>query len=114
MVLTDARILTRVLRKLRTPALTSSALVLPFLVFESVNRRGFREGFPVALFGFLWLLTFTFVLLLPIVRSLSARTRYGVPRLLIPRAVLLIFIAWLWISVTADQLPCFLGVPNCD
>jgi hypothetical protein len=23
-------------------------------------------------------------------------------------------IAWLWISIVLDRMPCFLGVPNCD
>ena len=22
--------------------------------------------------------------------------------------------AWLWIGILMDQMPCFLGVPNCD
>lgn len=101
--------------RLGIPALVSSTLVLPFAILEVMNRRGFQEGFPVALFGLLWLLPFSFVLILtPIVRDLTARRSDLAPRLLLPRAALLIFIAWFWVSVTADQLPCFLGVPNCD
>jgi hypothetical protein len=26
----------------------------------------------------------------------------------------LIFIAWMWVSTVIDQVPCFMGVPNCD
>jgi len=26
----------------------------------------------------------------------------------------LILIAWLWAGALVDQMPCFLGVPNCD
>lgn len=103
------------LRSLRTPAIISSGLVLPFMILEWINRRGLPEGFPVALFGVMWVLPFSFTLIsTPIVRSLSARSRDLVARLVLPRAILLIFIAWLWVSITADQLPCFLGVPNCD
>ena len=102
-------------RSVRTSALISSALVIPFIVLESINRRGFHEGFPIALFGLLWLLPFSFALIsTPIIRGISARSNGRVARRLLPKAVLLIFIAWLWVSITADQMPCFLGVPNCD
>ncbi len=106
---------TGVARRFRTPELVGFAVVLPFLILELVNRRGLQESFPVVLFGLLWLLPFTFVLIvMPVVRGLSARSRGVVARLLLPRAVLLTFIAWFWIALIADQLPCFLGVPNCD
>jgi hypothetical protein len=29
-------------------------------------------------------------------------------------AALLILIALAWSGIVADQMPCFLGVPNCD
>jgi hypothetical protein len=32
----------------------------------------------------------------------------------LPRIATLIFIAWMWVAVVLDQMPCFLGVPNCD
>lgn len=102
-------------RSVRTPALVSSALVIPFIVLESINRRGFHEEFPIVLFGLMWLLPFSFALIsTPVVRGLMARSRGLVARRLLPKAVLLIFIAWLWVSLTVDQMPCFLGVPNCD
>lgn len=106
---------TGVARRFRTPAFVGFAVVLPFLILELVNRRGLQEDFPVVLFGLMWLLPFTFVLIvIPVVRGLSSQSRGLVARLLLPRAVLLIFIAWFWVRLTADQLPCFLGVPNCD
>ena len=30
------------------------------------------------------------------------------------KVVLLMFLAWLWVLIVVDQMPCFLGVPNCD
>jgi hypothetical protein len=30
------------------------------------------------------------------------------------RVVFLAFIARMWIGILIDQMPCFLGVPNCD
>ena len=52
-------------------------LVLPLVVLELVNRRGFNQGFPV-------------------------------------KVVLLGLVAWYWIGLVIDQMPCFLGAPNCD
>jgi hypothetical protein len=26
----------------------------------------------------------------------------------------LILLAWLWVGLIHDQMPCFLGVPNCN
>lgn len=102
-------------RSLGTPALVSAGLVLPFVVLQSMNRRGSDDDFPVTVFVLMWLLAFLFaVISAPIVRGLSARRSAPAVRLVLPRAALLIFIAWLLVSLTADQLPCFLGVPNCD
>jgi hypothetical protein len=101
---------------LKTPAIVSSLLVLPFMILELVNRRGFNEGFPIALFGLMWLLPLAFVaILMPILGSLPAGNRNMQRAIkLLPRIALLIVIAWLWVGLTLDQMPCFLGVPNCD
>lgn len=110
------RILSRAPGNLKTPAIVSFVLVLPFMILELVNRRGFHEGFPIVLFGLMWLLPLAFILILmPILRSLPARN--GImpsPLSLLPRVVLMILIAWLWVVLLLDQMPCFLGVPNCD
>jgi hypothetical protein len=101
---------------LRLPAIISSALVLPFMILELVNRRGFHEDFPIVLFGLMWLLPVAFILILtPIVRNV--RSGNGVmlgPMGLSLGAVFLIYIACLWVALILDQMPCFLGVPNCD
>jgi len=103
-------------RNLKTPAIVASLLVLPFMILELVNRRGFNDGFPVPLFFLMWLLPVAFVaILMPILRSLPAGNRNMQSALsLLPRIALLILIAWLWVGLTLDQMPCFLGVPNCD
>lgn len=33
---------------------------------------------------------------------------------LILRVIVLGVVAWFWIATLTDQMPCFLGVPNCD
>jgi NADPH:quinone reductase-like Zn-dependent oxidoreductase len=101
---------------LRAPAPIGSLLVLPFLILEWLNRRGLHEGFPLVLFGALWLLPPSFILIIrPIVRRLQADERRSAnPHALLPRAAVAILVAWFWIVLVVDQMPCFLGVPNCD
>lgn len=101
---------------LRSPAIIGAILVLPFMILELINRRNFHEGFPVPLFGMLWLLPVIFiVLLMPIVQNVRAGNNLlAQPVGLLLRVVFLVLIAWLWGSLLMDQMPCFLGVPNCD
>lgn len=105
-----------IITTLGSAALISFILLLPFMILESVNRRNLHESFPVALFGFLWLLPVTFiVILVPMVRAV--RTGQGVmanPINLLFRVTFLALIAAVWGWGLIDQLPCFLGVPNCD
>jgi len=108
--------MTQLLRNLRLPAIIGLVVILPFMVLEYVNRREFHEGYPLQLFGILWLLGTGFVFtLLPIVRGMRA----GKSLLRSPigqafKVALLIVFAWIWIGVVMDQMRCFLGVPNCD
>ncbi len=101
---------------LKWPVVISTLLVLPFMVLEWVKRRAFQEEFPLPLFGLLWLLPVAFILLLtPVVRVIRVgKSLRGKPLLLFLRVVFLILIAMLWTSLLLDQMPCFLGVPNCD
>ena len=102
--------------RFRTPALISSILVLPFLVLEWVNRRSYPEGFPILLFALLWLLPFLFLRMLSLILgSTSAEGCKAVPLPhVLARGAALALLLWLWVSLLHDQLPCFLGVPNCD
>jgi hypothetical protein len=108
--------LSRIPATVATPTIAASLVVLPFVILEAINRRGFGEGFPLALFVAMWLLPAAFtVVLMPILRRLRAGGRAAAhPTALVPRLLLLIVIAWLWLGLVIDQLPCFLGVPNCD
>jgi hypothetical protein len=55
-------------------------------------------------------------LLMPIVRNLrqAGNSLMANPVGLLLRIVFLLLIAWMWASLLIDQMPCFLGVPNCD
>lgn len=110
------RILSGTPGNLKTAVIGSSVLVLPFIILELVNLRDSPHGFPIPLFGFMWLMALAFILILmPILRSRQT-TNQTVPSSLsfLARIVLLMLIAWVWVSLVVDQMPCFLGVPNCD
>jgi hypothetical protein len=106
----------QLLSNLKWPAIISLIVVLPFVILEWNNRRNFHEGFPLPLFAILWLLPMTFILILrPIVRDLRAgKSILASPINRVLRVFLMILIAWLWVGILQDQMPCFLGVPNCD
>ena len=101
---------------IRSSALISLVLVVTFIILELLNRRSFQKGFPIPLFGVLWLLPTMLVLaVMPTVRTL--RAGYGVTTnhpILLLKVVFSVLVAWMWVSVLVDQMPCFLGVPNCD
>ena len=93
------------------------ALVVPFAALEAVNTGGFATyGFPHVLFGFLWLLAFAFVaVLISVIRPLTLGE--GVladPAMFLLKTSLMMVIAVVWLGLLNDQMPCFLGVPNCD
>ena len=97
------------LASLTIPAIFGFVLTLPFMVMELVNRRELHEPYPVTLFIYLWLLGTAFgYAAQPLLRETPLNLRLAL------RLGLLLVIAWLWITTVADQMPCFLGVPNCD
>ena len=102
--------------RLRTAVLVSSTLVVPFVVLQWVNRRAIHEDFPFVLFAFMFLHALCIVLLVaPALRQLRSGRHLKALKF---RHVAGLAIAAVLISVYAevvvDQLPCFLGVPNCD
>lgn len=105
-----------VLMSLRSPALISLLIVMPFIVMELVNRRNLSYEFPIPLFVMLWLLPMAFLfLLIPLVRNVRAgNSLLANPVGLLVRVMFLGLMAFLWLGVLIDQMPCFLGVPNCD
>jgi hypothetical protein len=104
------------LTNLRLPTVISFLLILPLMIMEVINRRNFNEGFPVVLFVILWLLPALFILTAtPIVRNVRAgRPIMARPVILLLKVAFLAFIVWMWFGIMIDQMPCFLGVPNCD
>jgi hypothetical protein len=103
---------------LKLASLVSFILVLPLAILESLNNTITRQKAPglVVLFGLLWLLPMIFIVtLLPIVRAVrEGNSRMANPVNLMLRIAFLALIAMLWGGIVIDQLPCFMGVPNCD
>ena len=108
----------RLVTTLRTPAIVGFLLMLPFLALELIFNPVAKQAVPglTVLFGLLWLFPLLFVLLLmPIIHSVRAGGRVmGRPWQLLLRVAVLVVVAMVWGGILADQLPCFVGVPNCD
>ena len=93
-----------------------TAFVLPLTALEYANTQGFNTyGFPAALYGALWLLAFVFAFVFfTTIRAARSGGVSGHPFRLAFGALFMITIAVFWVTIVNDQMPCFLGVPNCD
>ena len=111
-------------RSAKAPALIGLIFVLPFAILELVSNplttlRALHLQHLTSLtvlFGLLWLLpTLGFAVLMSIVRKIrSGDPIRAHPVFLLLKVIVLVSIAWAWGGLVIDQLPCFLGVPNCD
>ena len=103
-------------RHLLAPVVVACLLVAPFLILELVNRRTYSEAFPFQLFAMMWLMAFCFAFIfIPTTRNLMpGRTGSANPLVVLPGLASLFLLAWGWIALVSDQMPCFLGVPVCD
>ncbi len=104
---------------LGSAAIISFIIVLPFVILEFLFNTTLTKQNALGLtplFGILWLLPMAFiVILVPIVRTLRAgNSIMANPISLLFRVAFLALIAMMWGGIISDQLPCFLGVPNCD
>ncbi len=101
-----------ILINLKSAAIISLLIVLPFALLESLNNTITRQNALglLVLFGLLWLLPTAFiVILVPILRGM--RAGQGVmanPINLMFRAAFLALIAMTWGGILIDQFPCFI------
>ena len=105
-----------ILPQVIVPAILSTILTLPFMVMEWINGGQNHENFAYPLFIMLWMVSLSFFLILiQLIRQLrtakKSRTNFTGFIIGVPALVLL---AWFWGMVVVDQMPCFLGLPNCD
>jgi len=104
---------------LSTATLFGLLLIAPFAFMEWSNNPRIQSGefkFPIVLFFGLWLMpTIFFLAATPLVRGIRAgEAILAHPVSLLLRVGLLAFVALGWLNLLRDQMPCFLGVPNCD
>lgn len=116
LLLTQGDMMKNIITNFKTPALIGLLFMFPFTVMEVVNTQNINAIFNFPLFGIMWLLPTAFMLIfLPMVQTIRAgNSLMANPIFLFVRVVFLLFIAWFWSSLLIDQMPCFLGVPNCD
>lgn len=102
-------------KSLALAALIGLLLMLPFAVMElTFSAARVEVSNFVALFGFLWLLLATSAaLIISFIQSIRAgKSVLNSVNLAVVPAVCII--AFVLVSLIADQMPCFMGVPNCD
>lgn len=99
-----------------TAILAGAAVVAPFIYLELRYARTIYSNFPFPLFALLWLLVSAFVVVAaPLIRAIRAgESVLARPAVLTVRIGFLVGAALFWIAIVQDQMPCFLGVPNCD
>lgn len=91
-------------------------MAAPFAALQTTLGRASYSGFPVPVFAILWLLPALFAMVAaPAVRSVrGGEGLLSNPGILVTRLLFLILIGVFWAGIVSDQMPCFLGVPNCD
>ena len=87
----------------------SAFIVVPFIFLEAVSAGTSLARFPFALFVAMFLLAVSFS---AIAAPLAGRVLRGERSLTL--GSVLVRVVLLFVSLVLDQLPCFLGVPNCD
>jgi len=99
-----------------TATLVSTVLVAPLVYLELRYGTQSYSRFPYALFTILWLVPAAFVFAAaPLMRAVRAgKNVLERPGALVVRVVFLVLAALFWTGFVNDQMPCFLGVPNCD
>jgi hypothetical protein len=91
-------------------------LVLPFMVMEWSTRTAEPStDFHVGWFIMMWLSAAIFVrVLMPIVHAIRAGRFGGAsPVSFVLKVALLAVVAWAWVGLVIDQMPCFLGATGC-
>jgi hypothetical protein len=97
----------------RSAALFSLLLVLPLLLLELFLNQSTNWGpGSLVLYGTLYILAAGFVLALTVVVR-NARAKDNTFKLVVG-ALAFVMLAFVWGTLVLDQMPCFLGVPNCD
>lgn len=91
-------------------------IVAPFALLEWITASNLpRSNFPIQLFIALWIEAVIFILLLvSIVNSLREKKMTEKEYVFLGLKVILEgIVAWAFITIIVDQMPCFLGATGC-
>jgi hypothetical protein len=100
----------------RFPAVIGLLMVLPFMTLEWMTRSDLpRSTFSPLWFFMMWLLAAVFVLMLiRIVKTVRAgNVEMANLGFLVLKVAFSGYIAWSWVTLVVDQMPCFLGATGC-
>ena len=103
-------------RRARFSLIAGFLLVIPFMIMEWSTRSGEPgSDFNVGWFVVMWLSAAVFLnVLLPILHGIRTGTfTVANPVLAVLKVALLAVIAWSWVGLVIDQMPCFLGATGC-
>ncbi|MGH2825658.1 MAG: hypothetical protein ACRDKF_01655 [Actinomycetota bacterium] len=103
-------------RRTRFPMTVGFLLVLPFMILEwSTRSEQPRSDFSVFLFILMWLAAVvSLFVLMPMVQTIRAGNfAVANPVSTVLKVALLVVIAWWWVGLVFDQMPCFLGATGC-
>jgi len=97
-------------------AVAGLLLVLPLVALQLIYGRLTYSSFPVVLFAILWILpTIAIYVAAPLFARLRRKESSPLDPLSVAlRLVALMPVAIMWFALIQDQMPCFLGIPNCD
>jgi hypothetical protein len=100
----------------RFPTVIGLLMVLPFMTLEWMTRSDLpRSTFSPLWFFMMWLLAAVFVLMLMRIVQTVGAGNIGTANLgfLVLKVAFLGYIAWWWVALVVDQMPCFLGATGC-
>jgi hypothetical protein len=108
--------MTQAIQSIARSAVAGLMATIPFMALQSVNTHNFWTDFPIAVFGSLWVFAAVFIGTIGAILNQARMPGKTMARkmLVVAGIVFAFAVAMIWFGFVVDQMPCFLGVPNCD
>lgn len=101
----------------KTSILIGFLITLPFMFMEFATSSNLpRSNFPIQLFIFMWIIASIFLLLINSTLETIQGKNYQKKKNYLIITIKIIFggiLAYIWITIIIDQIPCFLGATGC-
>ena len=95
-------------------AIISTMIIIPLALLK-FNADASLDGVDsLVLLGFLWAIAFGVNWLLCLIYNRSQFEILSRSVVLVLFVFLVLALALVWVGIVADQMPCFIGKPNCD